>query len=157
MSIGSRGAVAALGAACLLGNLVCWPAVADAMQAGSQVPFVTVARGAQSGVQERLEAVVRSPVEWATLWTRHAGRAAAPPPVDFATDMIIAVFGGTRPTSGYEVEITEVVTTEQGLQVTYRRQTPPAGAVVRPALTSPFHIIRLPRAEGPVRVGEAPS
>ncbi len=140
----------------LLCGLVVWTAVAQSMQAGSPVPFVTVARGVHSGVKERLDATVRTTEAWAVLWARHSGASVAPPPVDFSAEMIVAVFAGGRSTSGYEVEITEVVAIDGELRVTYRERRPPGGAIVLPALTSPFHIIRLPRAEGPVHVGEAP-
>ena len=132
-------------------------AVVEAPAGDSLVPFVTVDRGVRSRVREPLQAVIRTPAEWDTLWTRHAGRPASPPPVDFAGEMVIAIFVGTRPTDGYQVDITELRATDQGIEVTYRERTPPPGALVHPVLTAPFHIIRVPRSEEPVRVRPNPA
>src|SRR5262245_55799000 len=109
----------------------------------TSLPFVTVERGVRSGVREPLPAGARTPDEWSALWARHAGRPASPP-VDFDTEMVVAVFLGTRPTSGYAVEITQVRASGQGIDVTYRERTPPPGSLLRPVLTIPFHIIRIP-------------
>lgn len=144
-----RAALGCLGASLLVCTVL--------TSAGAVVPFVTVARGARSGVREPLDAVVRTPEAWAALWARHIGASAAPPPLDFATEMIIAIFAGTRPTTGYDVEITRVVATDGGLRVSYRERRPPAGSLVNPALTAPFHIIRLPRADGPVALTREPA
>ncbi|MBI2467065.1 MAG: protease complex subunit PrcB family protein [Candidatus Rokubacteria bacterium] len=149
--IGRRAAMGRLGA-----SLLACTALTGAAPAGS-VAFVTVARGARSGVRDAAQSVVRSADGWAALWARHAGASAAPPPVDFATEMIIAVFAGTRPTTGYDVEITRVVATDGGLRVSYRERRPPAGTIVSPVLTAPFHIIRLPRADGPVELSREPA
>ena len=119
------------------------------------VPFTTVDRGVHSGIRETLHAAVRTPAEWEAVWRRHAGGMATPH-VDFAAEMVVAVFAGERRTSGYEIEITRVVASAGGLQVTYRERTPPAGALLLPVLTAPFHVIRLPRADGPVRVVKEP-
>ena len=118
---------------------------------GASVSFETVARGVHSRLSEPLQAVIRTPEEWAALWTRHAG--VEPPPfVDFTRDMVVAIFAGARPTSGYQVEIAGVRVVDQNIEVTYRERTPPAGAPRRPVVTAPFDVIRLPRSEMPVRI-----
>src|SRR3989304_4931964 len=123
---------------CVLGSLVGWTALAHSL-GGGPVSFVTVARG-----------------EWAGLWARHVGPSAAPPPVDFSAEMVVAVFAGERPTTGYGVDVTQVLSTDRGLQVKYRERTLPAGALVRPVVTATFHIIRLPRFQGPVHILREP-
>lgn len=141
---------------CLAGGLVGWTALAHSLGSAPAVLFVTVARGAVSQVKQPLDAVVRTREEWATLRARHLGPAAAPSAVDFSAEMVIAVFARERPKAGYDLEITQVLSTVQGLQVTYRELTPPAGALVRPVVTALFHVIRLPRSELPVQVLRQP-
>jgi hypothetical protein len=136
---------------CVLGSLVGWTALAHSL-GGGPVSFATVARGSVSRMKQPLEMVVRTREEWAGLWARHVGPSTAPPIVDFSAEMVVAIFAGERPTTGYGVEVTRVVSTDRGLQVTYRERTLPAGALVRPVITAPFHIIRLPRFEGPVHI-----
>lgn len=142
---------------CLGANLLVCTVLTSAAPAGSTVAFVTVARGPWSGVREPLDAVVRTPDAWVALWTRHAGASAAPPAVDFTTEMIIAIFAGTRATTGFDVEITRVTATDGGLRVSYRERRPAAGTLVNPVLTAPFHIIRLPRTDGPVELSREPA
>jgi hypothetical protein len=61
------------------------------------------------------------------------------------------VWLGTRPTGGYDVEIVATRRDGNALVVEYVEHRPPADAIVTQALTSPFHIVKLPRADGPVR------
>lgn len=141
---------------CVFGGMVWWAATAHVGQGAFLIPFTTIDQGAHSGLQQPSHAVLRTWEQWATLWAQHVGPSAVPPSVDFSTEMVIAVFIGRRSTAGYEVEITQVLLTDQGLRVTYRERTPPAGALVRPVLTAPFHIIRLPRSDLPVDMLQEP-
>lgn len=117
-----------------------------------QVPAAlpTVAQGASSGVEEPRQVVVRSPAEWDTLWKSHAGPQAAPA-VDFSTSMVAAVFLGERPTGGYRVEIVGVRREKDALVVEYVERAPGAADIVTQILTSPFHIVKLPQFNGPIR------
>ena len=112
--------------------------------------FVTVASGGSSAIADAHQAVVRADTEWQALWKRHGAREAAPA-IDFSREMIAAVFLGTRPTGGYRVEITALRREADVLVIDILERRPPPGALVTQALTAPFHIVRLPRHEGPVR------
>jgi hypothetical protein len=63
--------------------------------AQGQNPVTTLARGSNSGIDETLEAVVRSEDEWQTLWRSHGGADPAPA-VDFSRELVAAVFLGRR-------------------------------------------------------------
>jgi hypothetical protein len=121
--------------------------------------LTTVAQGSRSGVTEALEVVVRAPAEWASLWARHAGPGVPSPPIDFAREMVVAVFLGRRPASGFRVQITDVHETGAGrdLEVIYQELDAAAGAMRRPVVTTPFHIVSLPRSEMPVRFRQSPT
>ncbi len=118
----------------------------------AQVPptLPTVAQGASSGVEEPRQVVVRSPAEWDTLWKSHAGPQPAPA-VDFSMNMVAAVFLGERPTAGYRVVIVGTRRENDALVIEYIERPPGAGALVAQVLTSPFHIVKLPRFNGPIR------
>lgn len=94
--------------------------------------------------------VVRSPAEWDTLWKSHAGPQAVPV-VDFSTNMVAAVFLGERPTGGYRVAIVGVRRENDALVLDYVERAPGAADIVTQVLTSPFHIVKLPRFSGPIR------
>jgi hypothetical protein len=113
-------------------------------------PFVTIARGSNSGIANANEAVVRSTSEWGALWKLHGGREPVPP-VDFAKEIVAAVFVGTRPTGGYSVEIVSTRPDGETLIVEYVERRPSADAIVTQALTSPFHIVKLQKTDGSVR------
>lgn len=109
------------------------------------VVFTTVARGTDSQVSEPREVIARSAGEWRALWSTHSAERA--PDIDVSRWTVVAVFLGTRPTGGYEVEITRVLQEGGATVVEYREQRPPPDAFLIQALTSPFHIVRIPRTD----------
>src|SRR5262249_6401860 len=109
----------------------------------AQAPMRAVDTGARSLITSARQVVVRTPTEWDALWREHQP-AAAKPAVDFSKEMIVAVFGGSRPTSGFEIAI--VGAAEQGgvLRVRYRETPPPADAITAQVITFPFQIAAIP-------------
>jgi hypothetical protein len=120
-----------------------------AMGQNSPAELVTVAQGAMSNIEEPRQAVVRTAAEWQALWKEHDAQRAAPP-LDFTQSIVVAVFLGTRPTSGFAVEIAAVRTEGNRVVVEYREQRPPRDALLAQVLTSPFHIVRLARTAGSI-------
>ena len=110
--------------------------------------LTTVAQGAMSNIEEPRQAVVRTAAEWQALWKQHDGGAA--PDVDFTQYTVAAVFLGSQPTTGFTVEITGVKTDGTRTVVEYLERQPPRDAFVAQVLTSPFHIVRIPRTAGSV-------
>jgi PrcB C-terminal len=117
---------------------------------GPSIPFTSLARGMVSGITQPDEVVVTSPAEWQTLWSRHAP-AAPLPGVDFTTDMVVGVFAGERRTGGYGVQILGIERGAGDAVVGYRITEPGRDAMVTQMLTSPFHLVRLPRQGVPFR------
>ena len=117
------------------------------------IALATVARGDGSRIVEPRRVVVRTADEWRALWAAHVGPGGEAPAIDFASEMVAAVFAGERPTPGYAVEITGVMEERDGLRIFCRETRPPAGLLAAQILTSPFHIVRLPRRNAEVRWG----
>jgi uncharacterized membrane protein len=117
----------------------------------------TIAKGDGSAIVEPRRTVVRDGVEWRALWAAHAGPAVPAPAVDFAADMVAAVFAGERPTPGYDIEIADTRRDGTELAIIVNEVPPPAGLLAAQVIVSPFHIVQLPRHEGEVRFTEAPS
>ena len=121
------------------------------MMAQAQTPAVaTLVQGSSSGVDAPREVVVRSPAEWAALWKAHAAPQTAPV-VDFSTNVVAAVFLGTRPTAGFRVDIVGARREADVLVIEYAERAPGADSIVAQVLTAPFHIVTLPRYDGPIR------
>jgi len=107
----------------------------------------TVERGSHSNVDAPRQAVVRTQAEWAALWKTHDYDHPAPV-IDFNHDMALAVFMGSRPTGGYATEIVSVDARDGKVVVRYRETAPAPGTITAQVLTSPFHIVTVPRHAG---------
>ncbi len=130
------------------------PLLCAAFMQAAPAPTDTVARDQMSGIEEPREAVARSADEWATLWREHAGIQPAPR-VDFGTRMVLAVFLGMRPSAGYGVEIVGTRAEGTGLVVQWRERRPDRDMIAAQVLTSPVHIITVPKVAGAIRFEKA--
>jgi hypothetical protein len=151
---------AALLSLCLL-LTACLPTrfepVATASASATAAPartFVSLERGAYSGVTDAQTLVVRERAVWAALLERvSVGRAphVTPPAVDFGPEMVLGVFLGTRRTGGYAVEIVALELSADTLVVRWRETAPAPGAILTQALTAPYHLVKTTAHAGPVR------
>jgi len=104
----------------------------------------SIDKGFDSQVDDARQAAVRSAAEWETLWRLHAGERARPP-VDFGKEMVVAVFLGSRPTAGFSIEIVGAREDGAVLIIQYRETRPPSGGITAQVLTSPYHIVAVPK------------
>lgn len=119
---------------------------------------VTLARGDGSRIVEPRRTVVRSQEEWRALWAAHAGPNGDPPAVDFSSDMAAAVFAGERPSAGFGIAIVGVRRDDQpaaSLTLLVEERRPPAGMMAAQLIVTPFHIVTMPRHDGPVVFADA--
>jgi hypothetical protein len=134
---------------------------------GPASPWRTLDQGNDSGIFAYETAVARSPAQYAALWSRHrpTGGATAPA-VDFAKEMVIAVFLGSRPT-GTTVQIVYAQK--------YDAQMPPQPVYLLVGIsdssialgnhlwpnqptgpTQPYVIVAVPTFSGPVDIHHVP-
>ena len=120
------------------------------------MPIDTLVQGSDSQIVERREVVVRSANDWQMLWKEHSS--GPPPPVDFSNSVAAGVFLGSRPTAGYRVDVVTIRVEGNAVVIEYRERAPAPGALVAQIVTSPFHLVRLPRNVGAIqfRKVEAP-
>lgn len=121
----------------ILGSLLAQAVVSSA------ISFTSVAQGTRSQIQEPRQVVVRTAADWQTLWTAHDSAAA--PDVDFSRAIVVGVFLGTRPTAGFSVRITAVIAKDGSAVVEYVEGRPRPGGMTAQVLTSPFHLVTVPR------------
>jgi hypothetical protein len=121
-----------------------------ALALAANVSFTSIAKGDISDQETARQAVARTPAEWQALWKDHAP-ADKLPAVDFATRMVVGVFLGTQPSSGYEVEIVGVRTDGDALVVEYTRRQPSRDMMTAQILTQPFHLVAVTKHPGPIR------
>ena len=118
-------------------------------------PFTTVAKGDASGQQTAKQVTVRTAAEWKALWKDHAPTEKMPS-VDFARNMVVGIFLGSKPSAGHDVEIVGVRTQEKDLIVEYVQKQPGRGTMAAQILTEPFHLVAVPIHAGTVRFIHVP-
>ena len=125
---------------------------AVASDEGREMEIIEQWRGQVSAQDERKRVVVRDSDSWQPLWHAMRGKTVPMPDlpaIDFQKHMVIGAFMGTRPTGGFSVHITRVVQNDK-VVVTVREQGPAPGDMVTMALTSPYHVVVVPRSDKPV-------
>lgn len=110
----------------------------------------TIVRDNMSSVEDAKQAVARTPAEWAALWRQHAGDRAPLPRIDFTKRIVVAVFLGTRPTAGYAAEVSGTKAAGKALIVEWREDRPKPGNILAQVMTSPSHLVSIPRFEGEI-------
>jgi len=113
-------------------------------------PMKTLDVGVESQIQEPHQLTARTAEEWAKLWREHAGERARPS-VNFAREMVVGVFLGSRPTAGFGVQIVSARVDRGTLVVQYRETRPPGGSLTAQVLTSPYQLVTLPKRAGDIR------
>jgi hypothetical protein len=118
--------------------------------------FQTIDRGDHSAIENPLAEVYRTDVDFASFWARHTRNTWEAPPVpvvDFASQIVAAVFRGTKSSGGYGVEVTSVDEEEGGggggdLVVNFLTSDPSPGDMTSMALTQPYHIVKIDHSGG---------
>ena len=83
-------------------------------------------------------------MEWEALWGRLApGK--PPEAVDFAHEMVVGVFAGSRSPPGDRVEVFSVAREHGDIVVRYREHQPTGSTSTGPIETAPFQLVAIPR------------
>ncbi len=125
---------------------------------GAQTPqasLTSIAKGSMSGQQTAKQVTVRTDAEWKALWKDHEPTAKMPS-VDFAKNMVVGIFLGSKPSDGHDVEIVGVRTQDAELIVEYVQKQPARGTMAAQILTEPYHLVVVPKHAGPVRFMHVP-
>jgi hypothetical protein len=119
-----------------------------------ELPITPLAGDQMSAIDSARQVVAKTQAEYDALWREHApGRAA--PPVDFSRNMVVAVFLGSRPSAGFEVQITRVQREGDAAVVTWAERRPGRDQIAAQVMTAPAHIVSVPRVDGTVRFVKA--
>lgn len=112
-------------------------------------PLRTIDHGAMSNIEDARFVAIHDQAEWSALWRTHAPDKPLPQ-VDWAAEMVVGVFLGTRPAAGFRVEI--VGYREEGGRVVagYKETRPARDAITAQIVTSPYALAAIPRRGGDV-------
>lgn len=115
---------------------------------GARLEFQTISKGSWSGHVNHEYYVIQNIEDWTRVWNQHqqvlipySPPSEPPPEIDFSKATIIAVFMGECPTTGYSIEVKEVIDTGLTIVVKVEKVYPGKGCMVGEALTYPYHII----------------
>jgi len=124
---------------------------------GLPMPMRELAKGAFSGYRNTdpnffgEDLVLRTEAAGVRFWEQHTSIWAAPwnpPAVDFSREMVLVSLAGRRPSGQNSIQITSVEEKPCHLEVTVVETTAPIGIA---AITSPFHMVAVPRSLKEVR------
>ena len=125
------------------------------IQFGAPVPVAgssTIEQGSQSAhplahLNTGGVVLIENAADWIGFWGQHNTifPSTQPPFVDFASDVVVAVFAGWRPSSGYSLSIQSLRLSIAALDVGTREATPGLGCGVLTVITYPYHFVRMPR------------
>jgi hypothetical protein len=121
--------------------------------AGEPEKIRTLAKGGFSGFQETVQIVVTNETQWAEVWKKHSVRekpAKPLPKVDFEKETVLVVSLGQKRSGGHSVEIAALEKTGDKTKVLLKTRAPKPGGIQIQAITAPYHIVAVPRIEGPV-------
>jgi PrcB C-terminal len=110
----------------------------------------TIDKGEQSNIDSARQVVIRTEADWMKLWQQHSPDRQRPT-VDFAKDMIVGVFMGSRSSAGYNISIVSTFAKDGNVIVQYREATPRPGTMTAQVLTFPYHLVAIPKAAGDVK------
>jgi hypothetical protein len=113
-------------------------------------PLRVLDKGDQSNVDDGRQVAVRTTAEWNTLWRQHSPDRDQPR-VDFGRDMVLGVFLGSRTTAGFSVEIVSALVEQGILVVRFRETRPRSDRILAQVITSPYHLVAVPRHSGDVK------
>jgi len=115
--------------------------------------LATVVRGVLSGLEHKVERVVRSETEWRELWSKLGlplRPAVAAPAIDFTRSIVVLVAAG-QGQGVIEVEVTGVARRSGCVVVTVvERGIPAKFPAEQFASFRPFHVVRIDRDPGSV-------
>jgi hypothetical protein len=112
----------------------------------------TIAKDSMSNVEDAGQAVAFTQDEWGLIWRKHAFDKPLPK-VDFATRNVIAIFLGSRPTAGYDIEILGTEQDGDAVIVEWAEVRPRERLLLAQVLTSPALIASIPKTAGATSVG----
>jgi hypothetical protein len=117
------------------------------------VEFATIAKGDQSAVTGSDSVVISDVATWEATWdglVAHLLQRPPPPEIDFGDYILLAHFMGQRPTSGYEVEFTEVLEGDK-ISATVTEISPGSNCTLLQVITAPYLVIQIPKTDKEVQ------
>jgi hypothetical protein len=118
------------------------PAAADGQSPATVVPFTKIIRGSNSTVTTRVNYVITSVDELQKLWEM-VDATDELPAVDFKKEVVLAVFAGEQPTTGYAISVSKVEDRD-ARTVSITLMKPDGDCMTGQSITAPYEIVAVP-------------
>ncbi len=118
------------------------------------VAFQTILAGSHSLADTSYVELITDDREWENVWIVAKGSIdplPSLPTVDFSRQNVIAAFMGSRPSSGYKIEISSIEKEGRVLTVHVKKYETPGMLTV---VTSPFSLVRIPKGSYKLEIAE---
>jgi len=112
----------------------------------AQTSCIILAQGSQCSVQEHAIELIRDKTALEQVWRKISSQGELPP-VDFSKTVAAAVFMGIRNTGGYYYELGTTVLKDGIWTVEVIESTPGMKEMVTMAITKPYILFTIPKAE----------
>ena len=97
------------------------------------------------GAKNRKNYAIYDPKELSSFWDiAHGKDGSKPPKVDFSHSYVMAVFAGTKPTSGYSITVAKIKEIDESRLVDIVISEPGEGCSLETNSTSPYQFIEVP-------------
>eukprot|EP00586_Coscinodiscus_wailesii_P013441 CAMPEP_0172511262 /NCGR_PEP_ID=MMETSP1066-20121228/235105_1 /TAXON_ID=671091 /ORGANISM="Coscinodiscus wailesii, Strain CCMP2513" /LENGTH=224 /DNA_ID=CAMNT_0013290571 /DNA_START=8 /DNA_END=685 /DNA_ORIENTATION=- len=126
----------------------------ESMKMSIPLPFDTIDKGHQSGIEGALLRTYRTKESFLSLWEHHTSKTYPPPSfpeIDFESSMVLSAFRGMVNTGGYGIEIADVEDLASEIVVNCLTTDPPEWSMTAQAISEPFHIVNITASDKPVR------
>jgi hypothetical protein len=120
-------------------------------QNGRQLPFVVIKSDSDARVTDQSVVRITNETELSAIWEQvYSSRTPLPPvpSMDFNKDMCLFIFLGSRPNSGYSMDLSQVLETDTSIRLRIR-ETVYNGPTAQ-VITSPYLIVTLAKNPKPI-------
>ncbi len=115
----------------------------------AELKLETLLQGSSCNHYDAKEYVVRDQSRYDSLLNESG--LACEHPVDFGSEMVLAVFMGRHNSGGYSINVVSAVENESSIDVVVRKTRPAKGSYRSTVITHPYHIVKLARSEKKVK------
>jgi hypothetical protein len=123
----------------------------ETTQKSGGVGYTILVSGAQSGITEPMDTIITNETELDSLWKDHYSYmniTPEPPSIDFKQDVVVGVFLGDQPTTGFWIRLDSVyIKQDQEIVAMTMNSGPDTSAVVLEMVTQPFVIAAITKTD----------
>ena len=119
------------------------------------VNYEVIQQGTYSGKKDAYAEVIDNEAKWMDLWKQHVSVLVPQPPapeIDFAGNVVAAIFAGEKTTGGYAVVIKNVVADADDVVVHYRITEPQPNSFTLQVISQPYAMVRIAKPKGVVKL-----